>query len=591
MIFFVLVTMVLAGVPALAQTDFSGEWNPLFHEDNPDRGPGPDLGDYAGYPINASARMRADTWLASSLGLPEWQCRPHDAFYRWRGTGGVRIWKEINPITVQTSVIYAQGQRAAPRVVYMDGRPHPPESAPHTWVGFSTGEWVGNMLKVTTTHLKGGYIKKNGLPQSDLATETEYWVRNGDILTVTVILYDPVYLEAPFIQTSDFRWMPHQEIPPNPCEVREETDRPKGSVPHLLPGTNPYLADYNKMYPYVPKGAERGGAATMYPEYKPNTTVALGRPYDAAKNRMNFPKPGDGFTLLPIRGNVYMLSGAGANITMSVGEDGVLMVDAGKADNADKVLEYLHQSQQKVNQPGKPIRYIVDTTLDADHTGGNAKIASQGLTVFQGAGGVIPIRNGNATATVFSHENTLARMSEPDAKVPSNGLPTDTYYTDALKVSRWMNGDAVQILHVKAHTDGDSIVYFHSSDVISAGDVLDTTAYPHIDTAKGGSVQGELAALNQILDIAVPDAWDEGGTMIVPGHGRLLDFADVAYYRDMVTIIRDRVQDMIKKGMTLQQVQAAKPSLDYDTRYGSTTVPWTTDMFIAAVYNSLKASK
>jgi len=590
-IFFIVLMMICAGIPAFAQTDFSGEWNPLFHEDNPDRGPGPDLGDYAGYPINAAARMRADTWLASSLGLPEWQCRPHDAFYRWRGTGGVRIWKDTDPITIQTKVIYAQGQRAAPRVVYMDGRPHPPDSAPHTWVGFSTGEWVGNMLKVTTTHLKEGYIKKNGLPQSDLATETEYWIRNGDILTVTVILYDPVYLEAPFIQTSDFRWMPHQEIPPNPCEVREETDRPKGSVPHLLPGTNPYLADYNKMYPYVPKGAERGGAATMYPEYKPNTPVALGKPYDAAKNQLKIAKSNDGFTLLPIRGNVYMLSGAGANITLSVGEDGVFMVDAGKGETADKVLDYLRQIQQKINQTGKPIRYVVDTTLDADHTGGNAKIASQGLTIFQGAGVVIPIRNGNATATVFSHENTLARMSEPDAKIPSNGLPTDTYYTDALKVSRWINGDGVQILHVKGHTDGDSMVYFHSSDVISTGDVLDTTAYPHIDTAKGGSVQGELAALNQILDIAVPDAWDEGGTMIVPGHGRLCDFADVAYYRDMVTIIRDRVQDMIKKGMTLQQVQAAKPSLDYDTRYGSTTGPWTTEMFIEAVYNSLKASK
>jgi cyclase len=590
-----LLVIMLKGLPALAQTDFSGEWTPLFHEDDPDRGPGPDLGDYAGYPINDAARMRADTWKASSLGLPEWQCRPHDAFYRWRGTGGVRIWKDIDPITLQTHTIYAQGLRAAPRVVYMDSRPHPSESAQHTWVGFSTGEWVGNMLKVTTTHLKEGYIKKNGLPESDLATETEYWIRNGDILTIAVILYDPVYLEEPFIQTSDFRWSVHQEEPPNPCEVREETDRPKGEVPHFLPGTNPYLSEYEKMYPYVPAEAARGGADTVYPEYKPGKASPVKLAGKAVRDRApqikNSDKPGE-LTILPLRGNVYLIAGAGANITVTVGIDGVLLVDTGTAEKSEKVLETIRQLQAKLEVSDRPIRYVINTSMDRDHTGGNETIAAAGLTVLVSGGGVIPIKNAESTATVFAHENVLARMTAPDYKppIPSGGLPTDTYFSDAMKVSRWMNGNGVQLLHQPGHTDGDTIAYFHGADIISTGDLFVTNAYPHIDIDKGGSVQGIIAGLNRILDIAVPDAWDEGGTIIVPGHGRLCDFADVAYYRDMVTIIRDRVQDMVKKHMSLAQVKAAKPTLDYDTRYGATTGPWTTDMFVEAVYRSLSTT-
>ena len=171
-------------------------------------------------------------------------------------------------------------------------------------------------------------------------------------------------------------------------------------------------------------------------------------------------------------------------------------------------------------------------------------------------------------------------------------LPTDTYHIESMNLSHFFNGDGVQILYQPAaHTDGDSMVYFRGSDVLATGDIFTPERYPIIDLARGGSIQGEIDALNRILDIAIPEFRLEGGTLVIPGHGRLCDSADVAYYRDMVTIIRDRIQAMMKKDMTLDQIKAAKPTLDYDGIYGATTGIWTTDMFIEAVYKSLANRK
>src|SRR5262245_4045451 len=324
------------------------------------------------------------------------------------------------------------------------------------------------------------------------------------------------------------------------------------------------------------------------------------------------------FEVLPIRGNLYMLSGAGGNIAVSVGPDGVLLVDTGSGQNSDRVIAAVEQLQRQLATnglaswnyaaetrsslprmisppaPSKPIRYIINTSLDPDHTGGNEKLSRAGRTLTGGnvAGNISDAADG---AAIIAHENVLRRMSTSNGKqttIPFRMLPTDTYGTDSMKLSHFMNGEGVLILHQPAaHTDGDSIVYFRGSDVIVAGDIFRIDSYPVIEIERGGNIQGVIDGLNRILDLSIPEFRTEGGTMVIPGHGRLTDSADVAYYRDMVTIIRDRIQDMIKKGMSLQQIKAAKPTKDYDPRYGSTTGPYTTDMFIEAVYQSLIQGK
>ena len=287
--------------------------------------------------------------------------------------------------------------------------------------------------------------------------------------------------------------------------------------------------------------------------------------------------------VLPVQGNVYMLAGAGGNITLQVGKSGVLMVDTASAPMNGKVLAAIRKLSEK------PLRYIVDTAVDADHTGGNESLAK----VFGSATevSVVNTPGGSATQTVaiLAHQKVLDRMSAPDgARVPwpTTAWPTDTFLGEEKEL--YFNGEGIQILHQPAaHTDGDSIVYFRRSDVVSAGDIFVTTGYPVIDLAKGGSLQGVIAGLNRILDLAIPAHHEEGGTYVIPGHGRICDEFDVLEYRDMITIIRDRIQAMIKKGMTLQQVKDAKPSRDYDPQFGATSGAWTTDMFVEAAYKSL----
>jgi hypothetical protein len=259
--------ILLAGAPAWAQVDFSGEWAPRFWEDQLERVPGPELGDFLGIPISDAARLRAEAWDASIQTLPEWQCRPHSADYIWRGPSNLRIWKEVDPVSRETTAVHAEWLRSVDRTVYLDGRPHPPPDALHTWAGFSTARWIGDMLEVTVTHLKEGYLRRNGLPRSDKATVKEYWMRNGDYLTVAVIVHDPVYLTEPFIRTTDYELNVHQQIPPYPCSVIQEVDRDNGTVPHVLPGTNPFMTEFATRHG-IPVEATRGGAATMYPDFK-----------------------------------------------------------------------------------------------------------------------------------------------------------------------------------------------------------------------------------------------------------------------------------------------------------------------------------
>jgi glyoxylase-like metal-dependent hydrolase (beta-lactamase superfamily II) len=565
----------------VAGYDLSGEWAPRFHEDQPERIPGPEIGDYLGIPINEAARLHADSWDASILTLPEHQCKPHPSDYSPRGPANLRIWKEIDAPSQQLIAYRTHISWQAPeRTIWMDGRPHPPEYAAHTWQGFSTGKWEGDMLTVTTTHLKMGWIRRNGIPRSDKAIVTEHLVRHGDYLTWIIVIDDPVYLTEPFIRTTNFVWDPHQQIAPYPCQIVEEIDRPQGVVPHHLPGQNPFLPEFPAKFG-VPAGAARGGADTTYPEYRPDRkTEAAPSPRRASAPAAVADRE---VHVLPVQGNVFMLvGGAGGNITMQAGDEGVLLVDASAEQLSDAVVKAIRTVSTK------PIRYIVNTHAHADHVGGNAALAQQGAVIMGGNMG-----QPYSGAAIVAHENVLTRMSAPTGQpspFPTAAWPTDTYFTK--KKELFFNGEPIQILHQpSAHTDGDSIVFFRRSDVLSAGDLFLTTTYPVIDVEKGGNIHGVIAALNDILDLAIPKEKQEGGTYVIPGHGRLCDEADVLEYRDMLTIIRDRVQDLIKKGSTLEQVRAARPTLDYDGRYGSTSGSWTTDTFIEAVYRSLAAKQ
>ena len=247
--------------------DLSGEWAPLFHEDQPERIPGPDIGDYLGLPINEAARLHGDAWDASILTLPEHQCKPHPADYSPRGPANLRIWREIDHdtqslISIHTHISWQQPERT----IWMDGRPHPPEYAAHTWQGFSTGKWDGDMLTVTTTHLKMGWIRRNGIPRSDKAVLTEHFVRHDNVLTLISVVQDPVYLTEPFVRTTNWALDPHQIIAPYPCQAVVEIERPQGTVPNHLPGTNNFLREFAAKF-NLPFEPTRGGAETMYPEY------------------------------------------------------------------------------------------------------------------------------------------------------------------------------------------------------------------------------------------------------------------------------------------------------------------------------------
>ena len=252
----------LLAAPMFAQMDFSGEWAPVQDEDNTGN---PYTGEFIGIPMSRSGMLRADAWNASLYTLPEWQCRPHGAMYISRGPSQVRIFREVDSVSRETTAWHAEWLRSIDNPYFMDGRSRPSDLAPHTWGGFSKAEYVGDMLKITTDHLKEDYYRRNGVPSSDQATLTQYWIRRGDILTWVTIAYDPLYLTEPMIRANEYRLVLPMEIPPYPCTVVEEVDRPAGVVPHYLPGTNPFLNDFGKKYT-LPFEVTHGGAATMYPE-------------------------------------------------------------------------------------------------------------------------------------------------------------------------------------------------------------------------------------------------------------------------------------------------------------------------------------
>jgi glyoxylase-like metal-dependent hydrolase (beta-lactamase superfamily II) len=316
-----------------------------------------------------------------------------------------------------------------------------------------------------------------------------------------------------------------------------------------------------------------------------------------------------GINVLPLRGNVYVITGAGGNITASVGKDGVMLVNTGAPNMSDKVLATVKELSRRVTgspaiarscvgvtegcnwwssseflpttggpRAPRQIAGIIYTSDDAHNIGGSEMISAAGRTY-----GVRNIDGSAPGAWIVAHENVTLRTPKP-------GQPTllaSESYAGTEKKLNFFNGEAVIVTHPPAaHSDGDSMVYFRGSEVLAAGDVMDMASYPVIDVEKGGTVQGLVNALNWVLDVAVVEHMMEGGTLVVPGRGRMADSADVAYYRDMVTIMRDRVRAMAKKGMTLDQIKAARPSRDYDGRWGKNSA-WTPNQFVEAIHKTL----
>jgi cyclase len=580
-----------AGTAPSPGFDLSGYWTAAMHEDALERGAGPELADYGGFPINEAARLFALSYNASRLTLRQHQCDGYVAPYSIRSIGNARAWEERDEHTQRLIAIHWFNQTfEGRRIIWMDGRLHPPAYAPHTWMGFSTGRFVGNALEVRTTHLKQGWLRRNGLPESDQTTLVEFFVRHGDRLTHTSVINDPVYLAEPVIRTTDFFRQPvdHQSWL-FPCDDSEQiAGRAPDSVPNYGFGENPFVKEHGDRY-HIPAAAYLGGPETARPEFTrriPALTDADGlaklRPSSATErqSRASDPTPRDGeIHVWRIRDSVFLLAGDDANTVVQVGDEGVFVVDPGSGRLADKILAAIRRLSDK------PVQFIANTSFRPEHTGGNAKLRASGADPsVRGSFFALQFADAGVGATIMAHQNVQTRMVA--SKAPPDGVPSDTYLAERRRT--FHNGDAVELfLAPHAVTDGDSLVRFRRADVIVAGDVFTTTQYPMIDLLNGGTVQGEIKALNDILERTVYAHEGEGGTVVVPGHGYLSDEHEVVEYRDMVVIVRDRIAAMLKTGATLDQVKTARPTADYDTRYGATSGPWTTDMFVEAVYRDL----
>jgi len=611
-----------------APPDLSGEWTRLItHEDSYERLGGPSPGEYWGIPLNDAARMRADTyngnWVSTSLEL---QCRPHPTGYQQLGPDQMRIEKQVDPLSRQL-VAYRVLYRATPgdRVVFMDGRPHPSEYAAHTWEGFSTGKWEGDTLTIASTHLKESFIRRNGVQGSYRRTVTEHVSLDEPYLTWILIVNDPDYLTEPLIRSVTFVRAPNAQVPLYPCSPQlEEFDAkaPKDRVPNWFVGTNPYLTEVAFKFKFPLEGV-RGGAETLYPEFavklrnmsppaaqsvlKPEYKDESTRVAERADAQPKRPPDYNSAQIeaLHVSRNVYMLTGAGANIALSIGGDGVVMVDTGVAQMTEKVLAAIQKLTQQFTPPPQAfsatglasswqiehstaptvVRLIINTSLDAGHLGGNDKIV---LSPFFHPM-TSDLSNNSGTEMILAHENVLRRVQEMKS-IPEHAMPSNTYFSDRYRIHRFVNGEGIEVYHLpNAHTDGDSMVWFRTSDVIATGEVFNSDTYPNIDVDKGGSIQGVIDGLIRITDMMYPEDMSQGGTLVVPAHGRICDVADVGLYRDMMIVIRDRVRDMIKRGMTLAQVKAAKPTMDYDPLFGRE--PGATAKFVEAVYRSLKEDK
>jgi len=604
--------LVVAGAPSLVaqappgpgapqMVELVGSWTMVNDEERLIRiDPGPELGNFTGFPLNAAGRLKALTWNSTIQAIPEHQARPHAGSYSMRGPNpSPHIGEIIDPVSRRVIAYTLTGLfESANRTIWLDGRPHPSDYAERLWTGFSTGEWENGMLHVTTTHFKQMFMQRNGVPVSPYAVMHEYFIRHGDRMTLISQIDDPVYLEEPMIRTSTFRWNPGaRENPITQVDIAEEVPGlQQGDVPHYpLGATHAEYAEDNAL----PFEATLGGKDTLYPEYVDRlkqmaSSVKAAAPRGAAPAVLTEQAP-KGRTakdlahpyrptyentgvvhVLPVQGSVYMIAGAGSNVAVQIGTDALFVVYANDASMSEKILAAI-----KTISP-LPIRYIVDTSADPDHVGGNEKLAKS---------------SGDATtnafydqgARVYASENAYARMTNPKkgAPIPAALWPTDSFAA-ALK-TLFVTGEPIELIHQpSAHTDGDLMVFFRKSDVLVSGDIFSTDRYPMFDADRGGSLAGVLDGLNRLIDIAVPEFNAMGGTRVIPGHGRICNEIDLVEYRDAMTIIADRITQLVLEGKTLEQVKGAGVSLDYDGVYGATSGPWTTEMFVDAAYREIK---
>lgn len=301
------------------------------------------------------------------------------------------------------------------------------------------------------------------------------------------------------------------------------------------------------------------------------------------------PAPAPELSLMPVQGNVYMVTGLDVNVTVQVGEEGVLLVDTPPPAQVERLVELVQPLTRR------SIRYVINTQSDVAHSGGGETIFTRGtnpavLANLRRMGIAAGGAGGGFTGdgiTVLAHENVLNRITDRSQPAIPGATVTAEYFLPSKDF--FMNGDAIVVYHApNAHSDGDSFVYFRRADVISTGDLFTPGRYPDIDAARGGSIQGLIDAVNHIIDVTVPAAYQERGTYVIPGHGRLCDEADVVEFREMITVVRDRIRNLIGEDKTLAEVQAARPTLDYDTTYGGPRGGPTAEQFVAAVYQSLK---
>jgi glyoxylase-like metal-dependent hydrolase (beta-lactamase superfamily II) len=385
------------------------------------------------------------------------------------------------------------------------------------------------------------------------------------------------------------------------CDDGEQIlDRPDDYVPHYLFAKQPFAREYAERYK-LPLMASLVGGASIYPEFAERAAkatdadgVALlqpaaGRPNEISKAVNPEPRD-DEIHTFQVRDSVYMLLGDGANIVVQAGDQGAFVIDTGAGKLSDKVVKAIKALTSK------PIQFVANTSFHADHVGGNVKVVEAGADLslpgsfFGGPAANLGSVTGlvtriGETATLLAHNNVVVRMQA--AKAAAAATPSDTFLEDRRR--KFYNGESVEFFYQpNAVTDGDSIVHFRRSDVIVTGDIFTTTQYPFIDVKNGGTVQGEIKALNNILNRTAFEHEEDGGTLIVPGHGYVSNEHEVLEYRDMIVIVRDRIQAMLNAGATLSQVKSARLTADYDTRFGASSGPWTTDMFVEAVFQTLK---
>src|SRR5262245_25991025 len=419
--------------PQAPAIDLGGYWTPVLHEDLAERGAGNEIADYGGFALNEAGRLWALSYDSSRVTLRHHQCEGYVAPYQMRALGNFRIWEERDPVTQRLVAIdvYAQTTEGL-RTIWMDGRPHPPAWAPHTARGFSTGRFVGNALVVETTHIKQGFVRRNGLPGSDQTTMTDFFLRYGDRITNVTVTRDPVFLSEPQVRSNDYV---RQPVDPGAwlyaCDDGEQIlDRPPDFVPHYLFGKQPFAREFAKKYG-LPVAASLMGAPSMYPEFptalrsltNPDAlfSPAPGRPSEIS--RAVDPEPRDGrIHVLPVRNSVYMLVGDGGNIVVQTGDQGALVVDTGQGTLSNEVLAAIRTLSPK------PIQFIVNTSFHAEHTGGNGTLGAAGqdpslpgsFFVQSAPRGVTGFfADPLAHATMLGHNNVTVRMQAAGAPPPS----------------------------------------------------------------------------------------------------------------------------------------------------------------------------